>query len=147
MKLLYNLAKNNDYNTFKDALMDEVGYKAFRKLNTIIDLALFKTKPPVNLDVEQSMIEEGKRLVQKASHRFGLDPETLTGKSNKREYVYVRTAIMVVLFERFPIVRFYIMAGKVFKRPHMFLYNCQQRHDKIKNYDDYAGIYSIVKDL
>ena len=25
MKLLYNLAKNNDYNTFKDALMDEVG--------------------------------------------------------------------------------------------------------------------------
>jgi len=36
MKLLYNLAKNNDYNTFKNALMDEVGIGKWLQIKSVL---------------------------------------------------------------------------------------------------------------
>jgi len=37
MKLLYNLAKNNDYDTFKKALMDEVGVGGYLAIKKIME--------------------------------------------------------------------------------------------------------------
>jgi len=85
-----------------------------------------------------------KQLINVAVKRFKLDKDMLINKNNKRVYVYSRTAIVMVLYEKFPECRYKTIAWE-FNRKSCFVNHCQVRHDDIKHFRDYDEIYQLFK--
>ena len=143
MKLLHQIAQQNDYEGFKKALIDELGFKSYRKLRNVFELSIRKTSIP-DLTLEEDMQRTAENLINVAVNRFKLDRNILATKSNKRKYVYPRTVIMMILYEHYPECRYATLAS-VFNRNHDFVNNCQSRHEAVKDYEDYNAIYQILK--
>jgi len=145
MKLLYQIAQQNDYEGFKKALKDELGKKAYIKLEDWLKMAFSKDRSAYEIREQEVEAEElFYRLIDYACKTFALEKDLLLTKLNKRQYVYTRNSIVVIIMEQYPKVRASYL-GALFGRDHSWLNTCPKRHKNLVGYSDYDVIYQTLR--
>jgi len=141
------MAQSNDYESFKKALIDEIGARNFMKIKSIVECNSNRTPKTTRIRHLMGMRILAKKLIDIAAKKWGLDSDTIRtiNESSKREYVYVRTAICMVLLGLFD-VKLTDIGNDVFNgKGHLFVSVARDRHVRLIGYPDYMQYYDTLK--